>query len=96
VGTNGDWLESTPFRGVRYRKHPTRKHRLRPDRYFAIRYQKDGRRREVGLGWASEKWTPDKAALTLAELRSAAHVVAVHEPLSSPAKKEAAKRHRKN
>ena len=63
--------KSTPFRGVRYREHPTRKHGIHPDRYFAIRYQKDGQRREKGLGWASEKWSTEKAVLTRVELKNA-------------------------
>jgi len=31
----------TPFPGVRYRKHPSRKHGVKRDAYFSIRYQKD-------------------------------------------------------
>jgi len=62
---------NTRFPGVRYRKHPNRKHGVNFDRYFAIRYQRDGVRREEGLGWASEKWTVEKAALKLAELKEA-------------------------
>ncbi|MCT4628009.1 hypothetical protein [Halodesulfovibrio sp.] len=45
---------STSIRGIRYREHPTRKHGVKKDRYFAICYQKDGKRREAALGWASE------------------------------------------
>lgn len=59
------------FKGVRYYEHETRKYGLRKDRYYAIRYQKDGQRREEGLGWASQGWTEQKAALTLAELKQA-------------------------
>jgi len=36
------------------------------------RYQKDGKRKEEGVGWASEGWTPSKVALKLAELKAAA------------------------
>ncbi len=64
------WVK-TKFPGVRYRQHPTRKHGVKFDRYYAIRYQKDGTRKEEGLGWASESWTEEKAALTLAELKQA-------------------------
>jgi integrase len=56
---------NTGFQGVRYRKHPTRKHGIRFDQYFSIRYQYNGKRVEEGLGWASD------AALTLAELKEA-------------------------
>lgn len=66
-----EWI-STGFKGVRYRKHPTRKHGVKFDRYFAIRYQADKKRIEEGLGWSSEGWTEEKAALTLAELKKAA------------------------
>lgn len=65
------WL-NTNFTGVRYREHPTRKNGVGRDRYFAIRFQQDGKRKEEGLGWASEGWTAQKAALTLAELKKAA------------------------
>lgn len=62
---------STALKGVRYRKHPTRKHGVKYDRYFAIRYQLDGKRREEGLGWASEGWTAEKAFKERAELKEA-------------------------
>lgn len=55
--------------GVRYREHETRKHGIGKDRYFAIRYQRDGNRREEGLGWSSEGWTAEKAAVELSELK---------------------------
>jgi len=38
----------TEFTGVRYREHPTRKHGIMPDRYFSIRYQSAGSRKEEG------------------------------------------------
>lgn len=70
----------TKYKGVRYREHPTRKHGLKKDRYYSIRYQKDGKRIEEGLGWTSEvdpndnkHWTAEKAALMLARLRGAAN-----------------------
>lgn len=65
------WLQ-TKFPGLRFREHPTRKHGLKPDRYFAIRFQHGGRRVEEGLGWASEGWTEQKAAIELAKLKEAA------------------------
>lgn len=70
---------STKFKGVRFREHQTRKHGVKRDRYFAIRYQRDGRRVEEGLGWSSEvnpedgqHWSASKAALVLARLKGAA------------------------
>lgn len=63
---------STKYPGVRYREHKTRKHGIMQDRYFSVRYQKDGKRKEEGVGWSSEGWTPQKVALKLAELKGAA------------------------
>jgi integrase len=63
--------QSTKFAGVRYRKHPSRKHGVRFDRYFTIRYQRDGKRIEEGFGWSSDGWTAEDAALELAELKKA-------------------------
>src|SRR5664280_1475137 len=72
------WI-STKFKGVRYYEHPIRKHGVGKDKYLSIRYQRDGKRIEEGIGWTSEldpkdnkKWSPEKAALVLAELKEAA------------------------
>ena len=72
------WI-STKFKGVRYYEHPIRKHGVGKDKYLSIRYQRDGKRVEEGIGWTSEldpkdnkKWSPEKAALVLAELKEAA------------------------
>ncbi|WP_029461187.1 tyrosine-type recombinase/integrase [Solidesulfovibrio alcoholivorans] len=62
----------TNFPGVRYYEHATRKHGVQKDKYFAIRFQACGKRREEGLGWASEGWSAAKAAQTVAELKKAA------------------------
>lgn len=67
----GTKWKSTKFPGVRYREHPTRKHGVQKDKYFAIRYQKDGKRREEGLGWASGGWSAQKASIALSELKKA-------------------------
>jgi integrase len=66
--------KSTSFKGVRCYEHATRKHGVRKDLYFSIRYQKDGKRHEEGIGWASEGWTAEKAALELAKLRNASRL----------------------
>lgn len=63
-----EW-KKTKYPGVRFREHETRKHGIGKDRYFAIRYQRDGVRREEGLGWSSEGWTAEKAAVELSELK---------------------------
>jgi integrase len=63
--------KNTNYPGVRYREHPTRKHGLKPDWYFTIRYQKDGKRHEEGLGWASQGWSAARASEVLSELKKA-------------------------
>jgi integrase len=62
----------TKHEGVRYREHPTRKHGVKPDQYFVIRYRVAGKRHEEALGWASQGWTAAKAAQALAKLQEAA------------------------
>ena len=64
------WLK-TKYTGVRYREHETRRHGLKPDRYFTIRYKLNGKDKEEALGWASEGWTEIKAFQTLCELKEA-------------------------
>ncbi|HML53139.1 MAG TPA: tyrosine-type recombinase/integrase [Solidesulfovibrio magneticus] len=59
------------YPGVRYREHPVRKHGVKADRYFFIRYKLDGKDKEEGLGWSSEGMTEQKAAARLAELKEA-------------------------
>lgn len=64
--------EKSRFPGVRFRKSNKRKNGVKFDQYFVIRYQSDGKRQEEALGWSSEGWTEEKAALKLAELKQAA------------------------
>ena len=47
-----DWKKSR-FVGVRCKDNTKRKHNGKPDRYFLIRYGKDGRTVSEGVGWAS-------------------------------------------
>lgn len=49
-------------RGIRYYEHEKRKHGVKKDRYYAIRYTVDGKQKEEGLGWASEGMTEEKAS----------------------------------
>ena len=58
-------------RGVRFREHASRKHGIKPDRYFAIRHAVDGKVILEGLGWASEGMTELKAVARLAEFKEA-------------------------
>jgi integrase len=63
------WHKTT-FPGVRYREHETRKHGVRFDQYFTIRYKIAGKDKEEALGWASEGWSAAKAYDRLAELKT--------------------------
>jgi len=58
------------FPGVRYRKHPTRKNGVKFDQYFAIYYQLNGKRKEEGVGWATNGWTAKKVFGLLSELQN--------------------------
>lgn len=51
--------KATAYPGVRYYEHDTRRTRNgQPDRYYAIRFSNHGKRKEEGVGWASEGWNP--------------------------------------
>ncbi len=54
------WIK-TKHTGVRYREHPDRKHGIRKDRYYTIRYKLDGKDREEKLGWESDWAKAEKA-----------------------------------
>ena len=82
-----EWTTSDKFRGVRYREHASRRHGVRPDRYFMIRFQVGGKRREEALGWASEGWSEQRAFLEMTKLKEAAKT---GEGPSSLAEKRAA------
>jgi len=82
----------TKYPGVRYREHPTRKHgSVKPDQYFAIRYQKDGNRKEEGLGWATGGWSARKSSLVLEKLREASIKGEGETSLSEKREKQRAK-----
>lgn len=44
--------------GIKIRYHATRKHGIRPDAYFTLRIQINGKRTEESLGWDSH-YSPD-------------------------------------
>jgi integrase len=62
---------TSKFPGVRWREHPSRRHGVKPDRYFSVRYKLEGKDRQESLGWASEGWTEAKASARLSELKEA-------------------------
>lgn len=63
------WITAAP--GIRYRKHASRKHGARLDRYYTLRFSVAGKQVEEALGWASEGWTVKLAQEKLGELRKA-------------------------
>lgn len=71
VEASYSWI-NTGHKGLRYRAHPTRKHGIQTDKYYAIRFKVDGKRYEQGLGWLSEGWTLKKSTDKLNELRQCA------------------------
>jgi integrase len=56
--------------GLRYREHPTRKHRGQPDKYFFVRYSRSGEKHEEGIGWSSEGWNIGKCTDMVNALRT--------------------------
>lgn len=63
------WV-NTQYPSVRYYEHGTRRTRNgQADKYFAIRYYVNGKRKEEGIGWASEGWNPEKAHKLLSEIK---------------------------
>ncbi len=51
-----EWFKS-PYPGVTYKKHDTRKHGVKFDVYYRGQFQGGGKRRTIGFGWQSEGWT---------------------------------------
>ena len=62
-------FHSTAYRGVRYKTIEGRRYGVQLDRYFVIRFRVNGKNHQEGLGWSSQGWTAEKAALKLAELK---------------------------
>lgn len=63
-------IKSKHYKGVYYREHPKRNNGIQKDKYFTIRYRKDGKAVEEGLGWASEGMTELKAMQVLCEIKT--------------------------
>lgn len=66
---SGKW--KTVARGIRVRDHATRRHGVRPDRYFTLRFSATGKQVEEALGWASAGWNLARAQEELGKLREA-------------------------
>lgn len=82
----------TADKGIRYREHESRKHGIRPDRYYTLRYYVDGKRIEESLGWSSEGWTLDKARAELIRLKEASKLGLQEVTLREKRKKAARER----
>lgn len=82
----------TKFKGLRYREHASRRHGVRLDRCYQVRFLLDGQRVEETLGWQSEGWTEEKAALKLGELREAHRTGQGERTLAEKREKASAKR----
>ena len=54
-------------KGIRYYKHPKRKHGKRPDRYYTIVYRLGGKVKTESLGWESENRVPGESLLKRAQ-----------------------------
>jgi integrase len=61
LGMARSWISSKKFRGVRWLKHPSRKHGVKFDRRFGIRFFVKGKQFESLLGWESAGWNEGKA-----------------------------------
>ena len=64
-----EWIKLE--QGIRARKHPTRKHGVKADMYFVLRFTVEGKQVQEALGWASEGMTLEKARMELARLKEA-------------------------
>lgn len=81
--------------GIRCRQHPTRKHGVKPDSYFVLRFTVDGKTHQEALGWASEGITLAKARIELARLKEAKRTGEGARSLRERREQEAAKRKEK-
>jgi integrase len=61
------WIQAG--RGIRYWEHESRKHGLRPDRYWCIRYKLNGKDISEAVGWWSRGASQAKCEAILGELR---------------------------
>lgn len=61
------WIK-TKHIGVRYREHPSRKFKRRPDRSYQIYFKRGGKLFSEVMGWESEGLTDDEAARIRSEI----------------------------
>jgi integrase len=81
---------TTQYPNIRYYEHGTRRTRNgQPDKYYAIRYYVNGKRKEEGIGWSTEGWNAEKAYTLLGEIRSAIRTGEGPQSLSEKREREA-------
>ncbi len=89
-----DW-KKTRFIGVRVKESPKRTHRGKPDKYFLIRYGKDGKIIQEGVGWTSEGVTAQVTSNLRAEILSNVRLGVGHQSLKEKRQREETKRQAK-
>ena len=60
--------------GIRFYEHETRRHGLKKDRYYAIRFKCKSFSNDEGLGWATDGWTLAKATELITEFKKNARI----------------------
>jgi integrase len=63
------WKTVAP--GIRVRDSAARRHGVRPDRYWTLRFTVNGKQVEEALGWSSQGWSLARAQEELGKLREA-------------------------
>lgn len=63
------WIKADA--GIRYKLGPVRKGKVRPDKYYVLRFTVEGKSYQEALGWESEGITLEKARIELAKLKEA-------------------------
>jgi len=89
-----DW-KKTRFVGVRVKESPKRTYRGKSDKYFLIRYGKDGKIIQEGVGWTSEGITAQFASNLRATILSNIRLGSGHQSLKENRQREEAKRQAK-
>lgn len=84
--------KKTRFVGVRVKESPNRTHRGKPDKYFLIRYGKDGKIIQESAGWASQGITAQLASTIRGEILSNIRLGAGHQSLLEKRQQEETKK----
>ena len=86
-----DW-KKTRFIGVRVKESPTRTYKGKSDKYFLIRYGKDGKIVQESVGWSSQGITAQLASNIRAEILSNIRLGAGHQSLLGKRQQEETKK----